>query len=481
VTLATASRAARHLARWRDPEAPDDAHRLNDQADLLDLLGAPRGTEAAVDWVDARWRRGAGRAGLPAVIGTASTGPVRVDLVADGPHALIGGTTGSGKSELLRTLVLSLALTHPPEAVTFVLIDYKGGSAFDVCAALPHVVGLVTDLDERLAHRALRSLDAELRRRERILRRAGAEDLADHRDRFEQGQVDRPPPPRLVVVIDEFATLARDAPGFLDALVGVAQRGRSLGIHLVLATASNDQPAPPLAVAGPPRPSTCHRPDAAQLDRRRPGRALVRIGGDDPVAFQVARVTDRTPDLGASPTPVQDRWLVPVDDWGRPGSVPGCPGPHLPPEPVPGRSVPRPTAFERAVATVGDAHRRRAGAAPRRPWMPPLPTDLSSTELSRYEHYLKHERARGRARRRARARGWPGPAEGRHPCGARSAPLPARDRRRPGPPAIRDLVVATGRRPARGPRPGRRRGHGRPRPWRTASSPRPPPTPATCT
>ena len=111
------------------------------------------------------------------------------------------------------------------------LVDYKGGATFDACADLPHTVGVVTDLDDRLAERALVSLEAELRRRERLLRPVGAADLADYR-----AVAGAPPLPRLVVVIDEFAALAAELPDFLPALVGVAQRGRSLGVHLVLAT-----------------------------------------------------------------------------------------------------------------------------------------------------------------------------------------------------------------------------------------------------
>ena len=113
------------------------------------------------------------------------------------------------------------------------LIDYKGGSTFDACADLPHTVGVVTDLDERLAERALVSLEAEIRRRERRLRGVGADGLDAYRVAV---GADVDPLPRLVVVIDEFAAMAADLPGFLPALVGVAQRGRSLGIHLILAT-----------------------------------------------------------------------------------------------------------------------------------------------------------------------------------------------------------------------------------------------------
>ena len=107
-------------------------------------------------------------------LGVADDGVVDVDLVADGPHVLVAGTTGSGKSELLRSLVAGLAALHPPSEVGFLLVDYKGGSAFDACAELPHVVGVVTDLDDHLAERVLRSLDAEVRRREELLRAVGA-------------------------------------------------------------------------------------------------------------------------------------------------------------------------------------------------------------------------------------------------------------------------------------------------------------------
>src|SRR3990170_7436701 len=120
-----------------------------------------------------RRRRGCRcRSSRPAVapIGEAADGRIEIDLCRDGPHTLIGGTTGAGKSELLRSLLVSLAVASPPELLSFVLVDYKGGAAFDACGSLPHVAGLVTDLDDRLAPRALRSLDAELHRRERLFR-----------------------------------------------------------------------------------------------------------------------------------------------------------------------------------------------------------------------------------------------------------------------------------------------------------------------
>ncbi len=114
------------------------------------------------------------------MIGACYDGPFGIDLRKDGPHALIAGTTGAGKSELLQTLIASLACANRPDAMTFVLVDYKGGSAFSGCARLPHVVGMVTDLDAHLTQRALASLTAELTRRERILAAAGVKDIEDY-------------------------------------------------------------------------------------------------------------------------------------------------------------------------------------------------------------------------------------------------------------------------------------------------------------
>ena len=218
---------ARDLARLEDPELRVAGGDLPDLVRLLPLLGLD-----AVDGpaVRRRWRRGVpGRPRVP--LGVTAHGVFTLDLVADGPHGLVGGTTGSGKSELLRSLVAGLAAGTDPRHLTFVLVDYKGGAAFDQCARLPHTVGMVTDLDDQLAERALTALTAELHHRERRLRAAGADNIDDY---VRGGPPE--PMPRLLVVIDEFATLAKDLPDFLAALVGIAQRGRTLGVHLLLAT-----------------------------------------------------------------------------------------------------------------------------------------------------------------------------------------------------------------------------------------------------
>ncbi|MGI8711263.1 MAG: FtsK/SpoIIIE domain-containing protein, partial [Acidimicrobiales bacterium] len=233
VAVDTAEEVARRLARFDDPELDDADRHLPATVALGDLLTFDASSPRAVA---ARWRAAGWDPHAHGVIGVAQDGPLVVDLVADGPHGLVAGTTGAGKSELLRTLVASLALGATPVHLTFVLVDFKGGSAFDACSRLPHVTGVVTDLDDHLAARALRCLEAELRHRERCLREAAVDDLAAYRRRAVSGSGRLEALPRLVVVIDEFATLAAEVPDFVDALVAVAQRGRSLGVHVVLAT-----------------------------------------------------------------------------------------------------------------------------------------------------------------------------------------------------------------------------------------------------
>ena len=356
VSAATATAAARALARFDDPELARPDARLPARVDLLDLLGSD-----ALDPVSvvARWQ--AGDAGVRTPLAVAADGVVEIDLVEHGPHALLAGTTGAGKSELLRTLVAGLAVRASPADVTFVLVDYKGGSAFDACAGLPHVVGVVTDLDERLAERALRSLRAELRRRERVLRAAGAVDI----DAYRRATRGAEPMPRLVVVIDEFAGLASELPDFLASLVGVAQRGRSLGVHLVLAT---QRPAG--VVSDEIRANTNLRialrvqdgsdsvdvigtDDAARLARDRPGRAMVRLGAGELVPVQIASVGSR---MTTSRGPA-----VVITAVGAP----------LPPSTANG-----PRTLEALVAAVRRAADMAGLASPRRPWLDPLPAEL---------------------------------------------------------------------------------------------------------
>ncbi len=358
-----AAEASRRLARLDDPELPMAGAGVPGSVGLTGLLGVTGDDPAEIE---ARWARTDGGAGLTAPIGIDGDGPVVLDFVADGPHVLIGGTTGSGKSELLRSMVAAAGATADPDHVAMVLIDYKGGAAFDCCAELPHVAGLVTDLDDELAARALRCLDAELRHRERRLREVGAEDLAAFRSLASEHDLE--PLPRLLVVVDEFASLAADLPDFLDALVGIAQRGRSLGVHLVLATqrpagvVTDDIRANAgcrIALRVTDRTESVDvigGPEAAVIPRNRPGRAIARFGPGELVMFQSALSTGHS--TGRAGLSVR-----------RPGAAPDD-------EPVAG-----PNDLRRLVDTIVRAHEARGGRRPRPPWPPPLPARIVRDEI----------------------------------------------------------------------------------------------------
>ena len=154
---------------------------------------------------------------------------------AHGPHGLIAGTTGSGKSELIQSYILSLAVNFHPYDVAFLLIDYKGGGMANLFKDLPHLLGTITNLDGAQAMRALTSINAEIHRRERIFAANGVNHINQYQKKYKLGEVAEPLP-HLFLISDEFAELKQEQPDFMSALVSTARTGRSLGIHLILAT-----------------------------------------------------------------------------------------------------------------------------------------------------------------------------------------------------------------------------------------------------
>lgn len=317
---------------------------------------------------------------LRAVIGQSAQGTFSLDLRSDGPHALVGGTTGAGKSELLQAWILGMAIAHSPQRLTFLLVDYKGGSAFRDCVDLPHTVGLVTDLSPHLVRRALASLSAELRYREHILAQHKAKDLAELERRGEVAA-----PPSLVIVVDEFAALVNEVPEFVDGVVNVAQRGRSLGLHLILATQrpagvikdnlrANTNLRMALRMADESdSDDVLGTPVAAYFDPALPGRAVSKSGPGRLTPFQTgyaggwttnevppAQVDVETLGFGSG-----EAWELPVVDE-----------PHEVVQEDLG-----PTDIQRVVTQIGLAQQVAQIPDPRKPWLAELSTVYELADL----------------------------------------------------------------------------------------------------
>jgi S-DNA-T family DNA segregation ATPase FtsK/SpoIIIE len=369
VDTAVVDEVARGLAPLRDT-GDDETAAIPTAVRFIDL--------AAVDLeqpddIVGRWSaRGRTTA---AVVGVSADGPFSVDLKKDGPHGLVAGTTGSGKSEFLQTLVAGLALGNRPDAINFVLVDYKGASAFADCERLPHTVGMVTNLDGHLTERALISLEAELHRRETVLKDLGAPDVDTAWEKDAAGAAARGLA-RLVIVIDEFAELVHELPDFVTGLIRIARVGRSLGVHLILAT---QRPAG--VVTAEMRANTGLRvalrmedkndsaevlesPHAAAISRSTPGRGFVRTGGTGGVIqFQSARVAGRRPGATAAAAAPP---LVDTVSWAQLGYAPPAP-------PAAARSGADSTDLQALVDVINAATEQLAIPKSPSPWLPPLP------------------------------------------------------------------------------------------------------------
>ncbi|MET9117502.1 type VII secretion protein EccCa [Streptomyces longwoodensis] len=215
---------------------------LSGPVDFADLLGI----DDVADLDLARlWAPRGERAFLRVPIGVSdSHDPVLLDLkesseLGMGPHGLCVGATGSGKSELLRTLVLALVATHPPEDLALVLVDYKGGATFAPFADLPHVAGVITNLENQagLVERVHASLAGEVKRRQQVLKDAGnVADIGHYAALRAEKRPDLDPLPHLFVVIDEFGELLTAKPDFIDLFLSIGRIGRSIGVHLLLSS-----------------------------------------------------------------------------------------------------------------------------------------------------------------------------------------------------------------------------------------------------
>ena len=386
VGLDTAYTVARTMAPLVDASAP-----VADESDLprlVSVVGLLGGSADDEEQILARWKDNGSfvnrslpaipreRSGdLRAVVGHAGAEPFTIDLRTQGPHALVGGTTGAGKSEFLQAWVLGMAHAHSPDRVTFLFVDYKGGAAFARCVDLPHCVGIVTDLSPYLVRRALQSLRAEIHRREHLFNSKGVKDLID----FEKtGDPDCPP--SLIIIVDEFAALVGEVPEFVDGVIDVAQRGRSLGLHLVLAT---QRPAG--VIKDSLRANTNLRvalrmndehdstdvlgsPQAAAIDPSTPGRGVAKMGPGRLIRFQSAFPGARTPAEPPAPPIDIDEFDFGLDTAWK-----------LPRPKLKGEQVDK--DIDRVVRSVSAAAQLGRIPEPRKPWLDTLAEVYDLMEL----------------------------------------------------------------------------------------------------
>jgi len=295
ISLEDATITAHQLAQFDDPELIIPGAGLPGLVRLPELTGI--GTPPTAQKIINTWQKSTG---YSTEIGVGDQGVYTLDLVKDGPHGLVGGTTGSGKSEFLRSLVAGLAAHNDPTRLNFILIDFKGGAAFKACERLPHTIGTISNLDEQLANRALISLEAEMERRQRLFASVG-----EGVDNIIEYHATNPPEPmpRLLLVIDEFAMLAKDFPDVLTSLVSIGAVGRTLGVHMILATQrpagvvnndilANTNLRVALRVQSKEDSSNVIEvPDAASIERSQMGRAYIKLGQTDITPIQTALVT----------------------------------------------------------------------------------------------------------------------------------------------------------------------------------------------
>ncbi|MFK5676444.1 type VII secretion protein EssC [Ligilactobacillus sp. LYQ60] len=368
-----------------------------DQVTFLGLYGVTTIDELHIPQ---RWQEHSPYKSLAVPLGV--SGPdeqVALDLHerAHGPHGLIAGTTGSGKSELIQSYILSLAVNFHPYDVAFLLIDYKGGGMANLFRDLPHLVGTITNLDKAQSMRALESINAELRHRQELFAKYDVNHINQYQKLFKDGTATEPMP-HLFMISDEFAELKAEQPEFMDELISTARIGRSLGVHLILATQkpagvvndqiwSNSNFKISLKVSDKAdSQEVLHTPDAAMITQ--PGRAYLEVGNNELYElFQSAwSGADYRPEQAGQQT---EQYVIKrLDKMGQP---------HIISNDLSGLDQQQdvsaaPTQLEAVVADVAATFKATGDAPLKQPWLPPLRERIMVDELRELDRQTAWQR-----------------------------------------------------------------------------------------
>ncbi|PHK48482.1 type VII secretion protein EssC [Staphylococcus edaphicus] len=305
---------------------------------------------------------------------------------AHGPHGLIAGTTGSGKSEIIQSYILSLAVNFHPHEIAFLLIDYKGGGMANLFKDLKHLVGTITNLDGDEAMRALTSIKAELRKRQRLFGQFDVNHINQYHKLFKEG-IATEPMPHLFIISDEFAELKSEQPDFMKELVSTARIGRSLGIHLILATQkpsgvvddqiwSNSKFKLALKVQDRQDSNEILKtPDAADITL--PGRAYLQVGNNEIYELFQSAWSGAAYDTVGDALEVEDKTIYMINDFGQLQAIN---------KDLSGLDNDEPeetqTELEAVIDHIERVTERLGVEHVERPWLPPLPEAVYQTDLT---------------------------------------------------------------------------------------------------